>query len=620
MKSLGIAKLSDTSYITANTLQHNKEDFNGVHNIDLKIAHTQYPSISNAMIPKGHIGMNTFVRNHLNVGFYDSINITLIDQKKDNRLREINIRIAHASKRVLTNLHEDQIKEAFIQNFKNYYLYTSQCLYQEIQQTKLILYITNYVEGYVDSNTTINITSDDSLLNIIGSAVLKRDLFRDDYNFEAIGVGGLDKELVNILRRCLSTRAYKPEVIEKLGIKHVKGMLLYGPPGTGKTLIARRIGSMISSKEPKIVNGPEIKNKYIGESEKNIRELFSEAIADTDTNVLHVIIFDEIDAICKTRGRNSGSSDVGDSIVNQLLTMIDGYKQLNNIFIIAMTNRKDLLDSALLRAGRLEVHVEIGLPDQEGREQIFRIHTNNMKVNNMINSNVNINELAMLTENYSGAEIEAVVRNAGTRSLHENLMVSEKEMDVILTRNHFIGAIDEVIPSFGNITKQALLLLPKNYQHKSEKHAFCYDESCNFIKQNKRLKTILINGDSDCGKTILAIKIAIDSNITNVKIIRPIDLVAFDEIGKAQYITDIVTSSYVSTNSLIVIDDIEIAINYAMMGNNITFSNRLYQVLVTLLKTEPSTPDHQITFICTSTDNQFEDTIKHLFDITHSLI
>lgn len=624
MHNLKVTRLVDNTYVSQNILQHNKLDFGNQNAVYLKIKNTVYLSTHADNLVIGNIGLNTFVRNHLKLAFQDPVSISVHDPIKQI-IKTVDIRIVlHGDKKIIHNLHEDQIKEEFIKNFnEKYYIYAGQCLYQEMGTVKLVIYITNHVAGYIDQTTNINITSDDTSLNIIGSKLLKRDLFRDDYNFEEIGIGGLDKELVSVLRRCLSTRAYKPSTIEKLGIKHVKGMLLYGPPGTGKTLIARKIGSMITNKEPKVVNGPEIMNKFVGESEKNIRELFADAISDTTNSELHVIIFDEIDAICKTRGRNNSGTGVNDSIVNQLLTMIEGYKALNNIFIIAMTNRKDLLDEALLRAGRIEVHIEIGLPDKKGREQIFRIHTGQMKINNMLAPNIHIEELAELTENYSGAEIEAVVRNAGARALHDDLLyqvqMEEKEKDIVVQKHHFISAIDEVVPSFGNVAKQAVSLIPNNYNHLTDSHKECYDQSIKIVQQDKKLNTILIVGDCRVGKTVLAIKIAVDSKIKNTKIIRAIDLVSFDEVSKVYYIADIVKNSYVSEESLIVLDDIEIAINYAQMGNNLTFSNRLYQVLITLLKTEPTNNNHKITFICTCTDPSFANTIKKLFDLVSNL-
>ena len=133
-------------------------------------------------------------------------------------------------------------------------------------------------------------------------------LFERGFNFQAMGIAGLDKEFADIFRRAFASRVFPPEVLRKMGIKHVRGMLLYGPPGCGKTLIARQIGKALNAHEPKVVNGPEILNKYVGESEANIRALFEDAEKEQeemgDNSDLHIIIFDEIDAICKSRGAN----------------------------------------------------------------------------------------------------------------------------------------------------------------------------------------------------------------------------------------------------------------------------------------------------------------------------
>lgn len=148
-------------------------------------------------------------------------------------------------------------------------------------------------------------------------------------------------------------------------------MILYGPPGTGKTLIARQIAKVLNVHEPKVVNGPEIFDKFVGGSEENIRKLFAEAEIEQqqkgDDSDLHVIIFDEIDAICRKRGSTNSGTGVNESVVNQLLSKIDGVESLTNILIIGMTNRLDMIDEALLRPGRFEIHLEIGLPDEKGR-------------------------------------------------------------------------------------------------------------------------------------------------------------------------------------------------------------------------------------------------------------
>jgi vesicle-fusing ATPase len=150
-----------------------------------------------------------------------------------------------------------------------------------------------------------------------------------------MGIGGLDDEFAAIFRRAFASRIFPPHIVERLGIQHVKGILLFGPPGTGKTLMARQIGKMLNSVEPIIVNGPEVLNKFVGQSEENIRKLFAAAEVEYkargDESALHIIIFDELDAICKQRGSKNDGTGVGDSIVNQLLSKMDGVDQLNNI-------------------------------------------------------------------------------------------------------------------------------------------------------------------------------------------------------------------------------------------------------------------------------------------------
>ena len=133
-----------------------------------------------------------------------------------------------------------------------------------------------------------------------------------DWDFEKMGIGGLDSEFNSIFRRAFASRLYPPAVIAKLGINHVRGMLLYGPPGTGKTLLARQIGKMLNGREPKVKSGPEILNKFVGASEENIRSLFAEAEAEQKSrgidSDLHIIILDELDAICRARGTRSDST------------------------------------------------------------------------------------------------------------------------------------------------------------------------------------------------------------------------------------------------------------------------------------------------------------------------
>jgi len=138
-----------------------------------------------------------------------------------------------------------------------------------------------------------------------------------------------------------------------------------------------------------------------------------------DASMLHIVILDEMDAICKQRGSVKDGTGVSDSVVNQLLSKIDGVDSLNNILLIGMTNRKDMIDDALLRPGRLEVHVEIGLPDKQGRIQVLNIHTKRMRENNRLTAEVfqRLDELAEKTKNFSGAELEGLVKAASSYAL-----------------------------------------------------------------------------------------------------------------------------------------------------------------------------------------------------------
>lgn len=176
---------------------------------------------------------------------------------------------------------------------------------------------------------------------------------------------------------------------------------------------------------------------------------------------MHIIIFDEIDAICKARGSVAGAAGVHDTVVNQLLTKIDGVDQLNNILVIGMTNRRDMIDEALLRPGRLEVQMEIGLPDEKGRLQILNIHTARMKEFKKMHNDVDLKELAAATKNFSGAEIEGLVRAAQSTALNRLIKATSKvEVDpnavenLLITRADFLHALEHDIKPVSCLKKK----------------------------------------------------------------------------------------------------------------------------------------------------------------------
>jgi vesicle-fusing ATPase len=312
----------------------------------------------------------------------------------------------------------------------------------------------------VFEETGFEFKSKSNTLKIKSASMKEKNIFGKKFRFEDIGVGGMDKQIIEIFRRAFSTRRLPPSVLEKYGGSHIKGVLLYGPPGTGKTLIAKELAKCLNSVKPKVINGPELLSKYVGESEENVRKLFADAKRDQaelgDDSPLHVLIFDEFDSIAKPRGMDSDSTGVGSNVVNQLLSMIDGVDSLNNILLIAMTNRKDLIDAAILRPGRFEIQIEINLPDEHGRVQILNIHTKKMRESGILAPDVDLAKIANITKNYTGAELESVVKSAKSFALNRkhDLMDFTKELvfnkeTMLIEMEDFMSALGEVKPDFG---------------------------------------------------------------------------------------------------------------------------------------------------------------------------
>jgi vesicle-fusing ATPase len=428
-----------------------------------------------------------------------------------------------------------------------------------------------------------------------------------DFKFEDMGIGGLDTEFSAIFRRAFASRIFPPGLIEKLGIQHVKGILLFGPPGTGKTLIARQIGKMLNAREPKVINGPEVLNKYVGQSEENIRKLFVDAEKEYkekgDESGLHIIIFDELDAVCKQRGSTNSGTGVGDSVVNQLLSKLDGVDQLNNILLIGMTNRMDMIDDALLRPGRLEVHMEISLPDEHGRQQILKIHTAKMRDNNVMDKDVNIAELAYLTKNFSGAEIGGLVKSASSFAFNRHVKVgtvagvSDDIENMKVNRDDFMKALEEVKPAFGVSEEELSTAVRGGILRFSPHIDNILQDGMLFVNQvresaSEPLLSVLLHGPSGSGKTALAAKIAMDSEFPFIKLVSPENMVGMGEMAKVNYLNKVFTDAYKSPQNIVVVDNIERIIDWVPIGPR--FSNLVLQTLMVLLTKQPPN-------VCTST-------------------
>ncbi|XP_015256397.1 PREDICTED: vesicle-fusing ATPase isoform X1 [Cyprinodon variegatus] len=447
--------------------------------------------------------------------------------------------------------------------------------------------------------------AENSSLTLVGKAKTKearQTIINPDWNFEKMGIGGLDKEFSAIFRRAFASRVFPPDIVEQMGCKHVKGILLFGPPGCGKTLMARQIGKMLNAREPKVVNGPEILNKYVGESEANIRKLFADAEEEQKrlgaNSGLHIIIFDELDAICKQRGTGASSTGVHDTVVNQLLSKIDGVEQLNNILVIGMTNRPDLIDDALMRPGRFEVKMEIGLPDEKGRVQILNIHTSKMKNYNLLATDVDIKELAAETKNYSGAELEGLVRAAQSTAMNRHIKATstvevdmERAEKLQVTRADFFGSLNnDIKPAFGTNQEDYSSYVMNGIIKWGDPVNHILEDGELLVQQTKNsdrtpLVAVLLEGPPHSGKTALAAKIAEDSQFPFIKICSPDKMIGSSEISKCQAIKKVFDDAYKSQLSCVVVDDIERLLDYVPIGPR--FSNLVLQALLVLLKKPP---------------------------------
>ncbi|AGB37627.1 CDC48 family AAA ATPase [Natronococcus occultus] len=279
-----------------------------------------------------------------------------------------------------------------------------------------------------------------------------------DITWEDVGGLGDTKER---LRETIQWPLDYPEVFEQMDMQAAKGVLMYGPPGTGKTLLAKAVANESQSNFISI-KGPELLNKYVGESEKGVREVFEKARSNAPT----VIFFDEIDSIAGERGQRQGDSGVGERVVSQLLTELDGLEELEDVVVIATTNRPDLIDSALLRPGRLDRHVHVPVPDEEGRRKIFEVHTRDKPLADA----VDLDWLAGETEGYVGADIEAVCREASMAASREFInSVDPDDMpdtieNVRISKEHFERALEEVQPSVTPETRERYEEIEQEFQ------------------------------------------------------------------------------------------------------------------------------------------------------------
>ena len=277
-----------------------------------------------------------------------------------------------------------------------------------------------------------------------------REVLVETPNVNWEDVGGL-KEIKQEIVESVEWPLKKSAAFKRLGIKPPRGLLLYGPPGTGKTLLAKAVANESEANFISI-KGPELLNKFVGESEKGIRKIFEKARQVAPT----VIFFDEIDSIAHKR-TGEENNQVTERVVNTLLAEMDGLEDMSDVIVIAATNRPDMIDTALLRPGRFDRLLLTPPSNRKGRNDIFKIHTLNMP----LSKDVDLTKLAEKTEGYVGADIESICREAGLLALREN--INSKE----ISNKNFLEALEKIKPS---LTKEAMEMykeLEENYLKKA---------------------------------------------------------------------------------------------------------------------------------------------------------
>jgi transitional endoplasmic reticulum ATPase len=443
-------------------------------------------------------------------------------------------------------------------------------------------FVFNFLVVQVVPHGITKITSNTNLL--IKDEPVSESLVRiGDVHYEDIG--GLDDAKQKI-REMVELPIRYPELFERLGIDPPKGVLLYGPPGTGKTLLAKAVANE-SEAHFITISGPELVSKFVGESEEKLREIFKQANEKAPT----IIFMDEIDAIAPKR--EEATNEVERRMVSQLLTLMDGMPPRGQVIILAATNRPDAIDQALRRPGRFDREIEIGVPNRNDRKVILQIHTRNMP----LAKDVSIEELANITHGYTGADLNALVREAAMATLRgilpdivgkpniptdilTNLSVSREDFMEAM-RNIQPSALREVFVERPNVHWTDIGDLEKVKEELREAVELPLKKPEAFEKMGIRpIRGVLLVGAPGTGKTMLARAVATERESNFISIKGPEVLSKW--VGESEKtVREIFRKARLAAPCIIFIDEIDAIAHSREGGDDSRVTERVVDTLLT---------------------------------------
>ena len=400
------------------------------------------------------------------------------------------------------------------------------------------------------------------------------------------------------------------------------------------------LADQLNAHEPLILSGPEVFSQYVGQSGAKIRQLFEPAEKEWEqkgnASKLHVIIIDEIDAMCKNRSSQRGDAGSNDQVVNQLLAKMDGVNSLNNVLMIGMTNRLEEIDQALLRPGRFEVKVLIGIPDESGRGEILNIHTKYWKENGSLASDVSIAEIASKSKNFTGAELKglcnaalshALMRistrvNNKTKKKDDKEKVDPRTIKPTVMMEDFRKALGEIVPIYGSKQSDLQSLIQGWIgEDVSPKHKSMHNSLRRDIDRQRRssgsnlsslsLLTVLLEGERGSGKTAISAYLALRSGFPFARVVSfARDFAGLHEHQQAMRLREVFEEAYKSKWSVIILDDVEHIIHLsAVVGSSVQYSNTLLLTLCSLVRTPPPV-GHRLCVVGTTSEIRFLQALR----------